>query len=253
MPASREILLCRARFAKKLHRYNDLYKIMKSIGEAGITLNKKECRLYNLAYFYLLRPLRAGIFKFPKLFELFRGSWDKMALITEYRKKLEKEIIEICSEAVNTIDHILMPRVEGDIRAKLFYMKMRADMTRYMIDFCEGPRKSRLLKETKDMYREATIICQKELNPLNTLRLRIMVNFVKFMALFLDMKEEAKMMGLALVDDALEELEEIPVPKRKRKVLDAIQMVKDNCTAMETYFREEINNDELYLKSKNHN
>lgn len=66
--------------------------------------------------------------------EEYKGS-KHLDLIKMYRKKIEKEMEDICHEVLDLLEHDLIAKVDKVPEAKVFYMKMQGDYNRYLCEF----------------------------------------------------------------------------------------------------------------------
>jgi len=96
----------------------------------------------------------------------------------EYKKKLEDELIELCTKIIKIIDSHLLPK-SSDNESKVFYHKMKADYFRYIAENIEGESKKTFSDSSLKSYEEASEI-GKNLPITNPIRLGLALNFSVF-------------------------------------------------------------------------
>lgn len=57
-----------------------------------------------------------------------------------YKMKIEKELDELCIEALTLLTKTLIPNTTGNVEAKVFYTKMKGDYFRYGCEFKTGDK-----------------------------------------------------------------------------------------------------------------
>ena len=64
--------------------------------------------------------------------EELKGSSEKnISWIDEMKESIEREIEQICTQAITLVDTKLLEASEGNAEDTVFYLKMRADYSRY--------------------------------------------------------------------------------------------------------------------------
>jgi 14-3-3 protein epsilon len=58
-------------------------------------------------------------------------------LIKDYRKKIEKELVDICQDILSLLNDSLIPACQN-ADAKVFFLKMKGDYFRYLGEFQTG-------------------------------------------------------------------------------------------------------------------
>lgn len=90
----------KAKLAEQMERYDDMAKLMKEATESKkgdkVDLTSEERNLLSVAYKNVVGARRASWRVVSALEQKHEGTEDKKLAIEEYRKKIEKELIDIC-------------------------------------------------------------------------------------------------------------------------------------------------------------
>lgn len=154
----------------------------------------------------------------------------KRALSSEYRKKIEKELADICGEVLNLIDDKLLKSVgegEEDCESKVFYLKMKGDYFRYLAEVQEEDRK-KVIQESENAY-QAAMEAAKGLHTTHPIRLGLALNFSVFYYEIIEQPEKACILAKGAFDEALKELDSLKEETYKDSTL-IMQLLRDNLT-----------------------
>uniref|UniRef100_A0A915EH75 14-3-3 domain-containing protein n=1 Tax=Ditylenchus dipsaci TaxID=166011 RepID=A0A915EH75_9BILA len=118
--AGKDELIYRAKLAEQAERYDDMMQLMKQMAELGVEITAEERNFYSFAYKNAI------------------GSVELAGLVAkDYREKIEKEVRDICNEALATLEKHLIPKAV-DSESNVFFMKMTADYFRYLAEISVG-------------------------------------------------------------------------------------------------------------------
>jgi 14-3-3 protein epsilon len=98
---------------------------MKAVAQSNQELSVEERNLLSVAYKNVIGARRASwrIVTSIEQKEESKGNEPQVALIKEYRQKIEKELAGICEDILDTLDKNLIPSAESG-ESKVFYHKM---------------------------------------------------------------------------------------------------------------------------------
>jgi 14-3-3 protein epsilon len=98
---------------------------MKQVAQSGEDLIVEERNLLSVAYKNVIGARRASwrIISSIEYKEEAKGNEKHVALIKEYRRKVEKELKEICDDILKVLDEHLIPKATTN-ESKVFYHKM---------------------------------------------------------------------------------------------------------------------------------
>lgn len=106
-----------------------MVEYMKSVAQKPQELSVEERNLLSVAYKNVIGSRRASWRVISSIEQ--KGDADKLGLIQNYKKKIETELEEICSDILDIIKNELIPNSESQ-EGKVFYYKMKGDYHRYL-------------------------------------------------------------------------------------------------------------------------
>lgn len=158
-----------------------------------------------------------------------KGDTDKVAIITGYRDKVERELETICRELLDVLEKHLLPE-DTTAEGQVFYWKMAGDYWRYLAEFASGEDRRAKAEKAKEKYEEATkTAASKGLPPTNPIRLGLALNYSVFYYEILNMPQEACSLAKTAFDDAISELDSLQEEQYKDATL-IMQLIRDNLT-----------------------
>ncbi|XP_051793662.1 14-3-3 protein epsilon isoform X2 [Acanthochromis polyacanthus] len=125
--ADRENLVYQAKLAEQAERYDEMVESMKKVASMDVELTVEERNLLSVAYKNVIGARRASwrIISSLEQKEENKGGEDKLKMIREYRKTVEKELKSICNDILDVLDkHLILAATTGE--SKVFYYKMLA-------------------------------------------------------------------------------------------------------------------------------
>jgi 14-3-3 protein epsilon len=109
-----------AKLAEQAERYDEMVKYMMEVAKnSEEELTVEERNLLSVAYKNVIGSRRAS-WRVVSSIEMK----DKSDYITDYKKKIEKELTEICNEILSIIDDFLIPKnpkTEGTVSLTRLY------------------------------------------------------------------------------------------------------------------------------------
>lgn len=146
------------------------------------------------------------------------------------KKKVEDELKQLCGDVLKLINDHLIPNPEN-VQAKIFFLKMKGDYHRYMVEICGDNSSARenLIKDAEAAYQEATDIANAELGPTNPIRLGLALNYSVFFYEIKHNPSDACELARKAFDEAIEGLEDVPENVYKDSTL-IMQLLRDNLT-----------------------
>ncbi len=150
-----------------------------------------------------------------------------LAYISEYKKKIEKELENLCLKIIKNIDEFLVPKA-SDSEAKVFYHKMKADYFRYIAENVEGEKKKSFSDSSMKSYQESMDI-SKDLNISNPIRLGLALNFSVFYYEVFNDQETACKIAKDTLDLARKELVNVDEDDEEHKdAFSIINLLQEN-------------------------
>ncbi|KAL9245563.1 hypothetical protein vseg_019199 [Gypsophila vaccaria] len=231
---TREQYVYMAKLAEQAERYEEMAKFMDKLvvsttGHGG-ELTVEERNLLSVAYKNVIGSLRAAwrIVSSIEQKEEGRKNDEHVALVRDYRSKVEAELSVICGCIINLLDGNLIPSATGG-ESKVFYLKMKGDYHRYLAEFKVADHRKSAAEETMFAYKNAQEIALAELPSTHPIRLGLALNFSVFYYEILNAADKACSMAKQAFEEAIAELDTLGEESYKDSTL-IMQLLRDNLT-----------------------
>ena len=199
---------------------------MKAVAQQPQELTVEERNLLSVAYKNVIGSRRAS-WRVISSIET-KSDPDRVALIQGYKRKIETELEDICTDILEIIKSELIPNSASD-EGKVFYFKMKADYYRYLAEFQAGDSRKESSARALEAYNSATVIATRDLPPTHPIRLGLALNFSVFYYEILNSPDRACQLAKAAFDDAIAELDTLSEESYKDSTL-IMQLLRDNLT-----------------------
>lgn len=199
---------------------------MKAVAQQPQELTVEERNLLSVAYKNVIGSRRASWRVISSIEQ--KSDPDKLSLIQSYKRKIETELEDVCSDILEIIKNELIPNTESD-EGKVFYYKMKGDYHRYLAEFQIGDNRKESASKALEAYNSATTIANRELPPTHPIRLGLALNFSVFYYEILNSPERACHLAKQAFDDAIAELDTLSEDSYKDSTL-IMQLLRDNLT-----------------------
>ncbi len=114
-------------------RFDEMVDHMKAVAQQPQELTVEERNLLSVAYKNVIGSRRASWRVISSIEQ--KGDADKLSLIQSYKRKIETELEDICSDILEIIKNELIPNSESE-EGKVFYYKMKGDYHRCVVMLC---------------------------------------------------------------------------------------------------------------------
>ncbi|MED6112016.1 14-3-3-like protein GF14-C [Stylosanthes scabra] len=227
--ASRENFVYIAKLAEQAERYEEMVDAMKNVAKLNVELTVEERNLLSVGYKNVVGSRRASwrILSSIEQKEEAKGNNVSVQRIKDYRKKVESELSNICSDIMDVIDNHLIPMASGE--SSVFFNKMKGDYYRYLAEFKAGDERKEAADQSMKAYQEASTIADTELPPTHPIRLGLALNFSVFYYEILNSPERACHLAKQAFDLAISELDTLSEESYKDSTL-IMQLLRDNLT-----------------------
>jgi len=218
-----------ARLAEQAERYDEMAEAMKKVAQLDGELSVEERNLLSVAYKNVVGSRRASlrIISSIEQKEESRGKADHLKKAQEYKKKVEKELTEICNDILEVLDKHLIKNAATS-ESKVFYYKMKGDYHRYLAESTSGDAKEKASTHALEAYKEASAKAS-DLLATNPIRLGLALNFSVFYYEIMNSPDNAIQLAKQAFDDAIEKLEHLTDESYKDSTL-IMQLLRDNIT-----------------------
>jgi 14-3-3 protein epsilon len=230
MTSERENKTFLARLCEQAERYDEMVTYMKEVANLGGELTVDERNLLSVAYKNVVGTRRASwrIISSIEQKEESKGSEEHVAIIREYRQKIETELEKVCQDVLSVLDDSLIPKAETG-ESKVFYYKMKGDYHRYLAEFASGNKRKVAATAAHEAYKNATDVAQTDLTPTHPIRLGLALNFSVFYYEILNSPDRACHLAKQAFDDAIAELDSLSEESYRDSTL-IMQLLRDNLT-----------------------
>ena len=222
----RESLVYMAKLAEQAERFDEMVDHMKAVAQQPAELTIDERNLLSVAYKNVIGSRRASWRVISSIES--KGEGDKLNLIQTYKKKIENELEDICTDILDIIKNELIPNSESE-EGKVFYYKMKGDYHRYLAEFQTGDVRKDSSHHALDAYSQASNIANQDLPPTHPIRLGLALNFSVFYYEILNSPDRACHLAKQAFDDAIAELDTLSEESYKDSTL-IMQLLRDNLT-----------------------
>ncbi|XP_059456274.1 14-3-3-like protein G-BOX factor 14 kappa isoform X2 [Corylus avellana] len=240
---TREQYVYMAKLAEQAERYEEMVEYMEKLvtgSTPAAELNVEERNLLSVAYKNVIGSLRAAwrIVSSIEQKEEGRKNEEHVALVKDYRSKVESELSSVCAGILKLLDSHLVPSaLSGE--SKVFYLKMKGDYHRYMAEFKVGDERKTAAEDTMLAYKAAQDIALVDLAPTHPIRLGLALNFSVFYYEILNSSEKACSMAKQAFEEAIAELDTLGEDSYKDSTL-IMQLLRDNLTLWTSDMQEQI-------------
>jgi len=230
MADQREENVYMAKLAEQAERYDEMVEAIKKVAAAGVELTVEERNLLSVAYKNVIGARRASwrIISSIEQKEENKGNEHHVAIIKQYKTKIETELSNICTDVINVLDKHLIPTANSG-ESKVFYHKMKGDYHRYLAEFSSGNTRKEAAENSLLAYKTASDIAVTELPPTHPIRLGLALNFSVFYYEILNSPDRACQLAKQAFDDAIAELDSLSEDSYKDSTL-IMQLLRDNLT-----------------------
>jgi len=227
--ASKDDAIYMARLAEQAERYDEMADAMKKVAQLNEELTVEERNLLSVAYKNVVGSRRASlrIISSIEQKEESRGKEAHLVKAREYKKKVEKELTDICNDILMVLDKNLIPNASTS-ESKVFYYKMKGDYHRYLAESTSGDNRLKSSEEALSAYKAASEIAM-DLLPTNPIRLGLALNFSVFYYEIMNSPDSAIQLAKQAFDNAIEQLESLTDESYKDSTL-IMQLLRDNIT-----------------------
>lgn len=235
MSLSKDECVYMAKLAEQAERYDEMADYMKDVSKASGDLSVEERNLLSVAYKNAVGSRRASwrIISSVEQKEASKSNTDAASRAAEYRKKVEKELDEICQKILDLLQDSLIikesPPPAGKEESQVFYYKMKGDYYRYIAEYKTDDEKKKAADNARDAYKAAMTIAEQGLLVTHPIRLGLALNFSVFYYEVLNLPEEACSMARKAFEDAIAELDNVSEDSYKDSTL-IMQLLRDNLT-----------------------
>ncbi|EPY36568.1 tyrosine 3-monooxygenase/tryptophan 5-monooxygenase activation protein [Strigomonas culicis] len=197
---------------------------MKRAVKLNAVLSNEERNLLSVAYKNIIGARRACWRSISSLEQREESRKENnVNLMKGFKKQVERELMEICTDLLELLDRYLIPVADND-EAKVFYYKLKGDYHRYYAEFDSGSEVQKNL--ALDAYTKASQ-CISTLKPTSPIRLGLALNFSVFYYEILKSPDKGCQLARQAFEEALSDPEVLNEEQHKEAAL-IMQLLRDN-------------------------
>eukprot|EP00049_Salpingoeca_infusionum_P028068 m.36045 g.36045 ORF g.36045 m.36045 type:complete len:263 (-) comp9955_c1_seq1:296-1084(-) len=182
-----------AHMAHQADRYEDMFRVLAALVKTGdVELSPSERNLFGTAIKMNTSPLRAAwriVLSKVRAERVLRQtkhetapSDDHASPSVQYLDQLETLLLERCSQTISLITQSILPITQTS-HGRIFFQKMRADLTRYILEVSkpDDPSRTSLIDRAAADYHAAYRLAQSSMKPCDPSRLGLALNYTVFL------------------------------------------------------------------------
>ena len=199
-----------ARLCEDEERYDDMVKIMDElVKDASSPLYKEERSLLSVAFRNAV-SMRRDSWRELNAREQEEKDADSKTACQDMKNKMETEVRELCEEIINLINNYLLKK-RLDSQWVVYYVKMKADYLRYMVETSGDPStKASRTEKAKTTYEDAMKLAKNKLQCTNPIILGLALNFSAFLYEIMGDPDGACKMAKEAFDKGISDLYKVP-------------------------------------------
>jgi len=218
-----------AKLAEQAERYSDMaVEMRKAIEACSGSIGEEERNLFSVAYKNVVGQRRSSWRSMSGIEKKLEESDPKLPLVRDYKKKIEDELTELCSEVLSILNGMLLNQCTESC-GKVFYLKMKGDYLRYLAEIKKDAEDKVEVGAAADVYQEAWEFSQAELEPTHPIHLGLALNYSVYYFEIMDDKEKACQLAKSAFNDAISMLDSLKEDSYKDSTL-IMQLLRDNLT-----------------------
>lgn len=222
-----------AKLAEQAERYDDMVSYMTQLTELSKKLTDDQRNLLSVAFKNVVGARRSAWRITSSMEQRHKEKGDEkgMEMAAKYREEIEKELEARCNEVLVLIDDSLLKTVdetENNDEGKVFYLKMKGDYYRYLVEVKQGKGRDDLSEASKAAYQEATVAAEQLPNT-HPIKLGLALNYSVFHYEIMNDGTAACTLARKAFDDAIAELDSLKEDSYKDSTL-IMQLLRDNLT-----------------------
>lgn len=224
IPEKREHLILTAKLAEQCWRYDEILVCMKRAVKLNAQLSSEERNLLSVAYKNIIGARRSCWRNISALEQKEEAKKEKnVNLIRGFKRQIEKELSEICSDVLQLLDKHLIPAADSD-ENKAYYYKMKGDYHRYYAEIESGAETQK--NSALEAYTKASQFITS-LKPTSPIRLGLALNFSVFYYEILKSPDKGCQLARQAFEEALSDPEVLDEEQHKEAAM-IMQLLRDN-------------------------
>lgn len=190
-------LVLRASLAYSVQRFDDMAAAVKALFESGSKLEAKDRNILLMAYNMGVDERKASLENIKRSEMISNEEASR-----EYIAKIQNEIKDKCHEFLTLIDKVQMNETDE----KVMNLLVKGDFNKNLVEVSTGAERDKYVKQSQDLYQQASDLSKSEMTPTKPLRLNIALHFSNFYYNILNNRTKACQIVKEAVKEAKPEL-----------------------------------------------
>jgi len=226
-----------AKMTEQTERFEDMIEYIKKLVALNADLSVEERNLLSIAYKNSVGSRRTAWRALKSIEQKEEAKGGKhLALLREFKKKVEGELNNICNDILSLLDKTLIKGAQNS-ESKVFYLKMKGDYYRYISEYASGDTLAKASENALAAYKTASDSA-KELKTTHPIRLGLALNFSVFNYEVLNEPTKACNLAKQAFDEAIADIEHLDEDQYKDSTT-IMQLIRDNLTLWQSELQEE--------------
>lgn len=228
---TREDFIYQAKIAEQTERFDEMINFVKRFVEMGDNiLSPDERYVFATAYKNAVGNRRAELRVLTAIEqkEIRKGDDTMVNTIKGYKKKIEKELANLCYSLLDLIEKEMLPKSKN-AENQIYFLKMKGDYNRYLSEFQDEEECTEIVQKGLQAYSDAEKLCKMNLPATHPMRLGVYLNMSVFYYEILQEPGRALMLTKSALDEALGQIDSINEEMYKDCTL-IMQLLRDNLT-----------------------
>lgn len=187
-------------------------------------MTEEEQKALNLAYKNRIASRRKAWRMITKLEqEEESNNSANLELLRKYRRKIEDEIDQVCSDLIGLLDTYLIPSAP-DSETRVFYLKLKADYYRYLAECGTAETNKHAAERCREAYKAADELAGG-LSPTNPTKLGVALNYSVFHYDIMNSPETACKLARSGFEAAVHDM---PRLEKRKDSAEIVRLIKEN-------------------------
>ncbi|CAD8175011.1 unnamed protein product [Paramecium pentaurelia] len=242
---SRQELVYMAKICEQAERYDDMLNYIRQVAFMEQELSTEERNLLSISFKNCIGMLRSAwrILNNQYTIQLQDQPNDhlsKSSIISNYKQKIENELISYCEDLISVIDYNLIKK-QYNYEDKIMFCKMKSDTIRYLSEITTNDKKQFMFNKQSNIQQKIQDIFEGGISKIDPKWLGLALSQAVYTYEILNDKVSACKIAQKAFDGALSELDQISQDNYK-DVTIIIQLLRDNLVLWESEQMNEANN-----------
>ncbi|KAK8888455.1 hypothetical protein M9Y10_039532 [Tritrichomonas musculus] len=235
-PSKADDLLFLADLMKRIQRPKDGLELMEELANLKPSFNEIERSSFGAIFKAAVDNIRSSLRVLTDnlINEEEKGNTDFADNIKQVINETFSDLQKLCNRTLKIIDDCLLPNAES-VKAKVFFLKLKGDIFRYISEYAEGEEKEKALSGADEAYLAAIPLSKSDLVKSDPVRLGLILNFAVFKYEHMQAHEEAKELltdAIGLVKDDFSDLSNPDTVKEAESIIEVMQSNLENWDEM---------------------